>query len=94
MIGAKKGMEEIAVEIKSFSGASEVDQFEDALGQFLVYRPALTKKEPNRILFLSMSKDFYDNLFDDAYFIELADLYDLKRLVYDPISNEIILWKK
>ena len=34
MIGAEKGSEQIAVEIKGFMGLSDVDEFEDALGQF------------------------------------------------------------
>ena len=54
MIGAERGKEKIAVEIKSFSGVSDVDEFEDALGQFLLYKLALDKKEPDRILFLAM----------------------------------------
>ena len=57
-IGAEKGTEKILVEIKSFLGLSDLDQFEDALGQFLVYRPALMKKEPDRTLFFSHSQRF------------------------------------
>lgn len=37
IIGAEKGTEKIAVEFKSFTGLSDVDDFEDALGQFLLY---------------------------------------------------------
>ncbi len=92
IIGAQRGSEKIAVEIKSFLGVSEVDQFEDALGQFLLYRPALEKLEPERVLWLALPLDFYTNLFDDAYFKEIAVLYSLKLLVYDEKNNTIIEW--
>jgi hypothetical protein len=94
VFAAEKDSEKIAVEIKSFLGLSEVDQFEDALGQFLLYRPALKKKDPERTLWLAIPLDFYSNLFDDSYFQEVAELYDLKMIIYDEKNKEIIEWKK
>lgn len=93
-IGAEKGQEKILVEIKSFLGMSDLDQFEDALGQFLVYRPAVMKKEPNRTLYLAIPKEFDESFFDDDYFMEIAELYDVKMLVFDEDVEEIIKWKK
>lgn len=92
LLAAQKGSEKIAVEIKSFLGLSDLDQFEDALGQFLVYRPALTKLEPARILFLAMPKSFYNSFFDDSYFMEIAQLYDLKMVVFDEEITELVQW--
>jgi hypothetical protein len=92
LIGAKKGNEKIAVEIKSFLGLSEVDQFEDALGQFLLYRPALQAKEPDRILWLAMPFEFYSNLFDDSYFKEIAKIYQLKIIIYNEKIEKIESW--
>ncbi len=37
VIAAEKGIEKIAVEIKSFLGHSDLNGFEDELGQFLIY---------------------------------------------------------
>lgn len=54
LIAAEKGTEKIAVEIKSFRGSSDVDQFEDALGQYLIYWKALAKLERDRRLFLAV----------------------------------------
>jgi hypothetical protein len=93
ILGAEKGNLKIAVEIKSFLGISEVDQFEDALGQFLLYRPALQKNDPERVLWLALPSDFYSNLFEDSYFQEIALLYDLKMIVYDEIGQKIVAWK-
>ena len=95
MIGAEKDSEKIAVEIKSFSGVSDVDEFEDALGQFLLYKLALTKKEPNRHLFLAMPVDFYNDLFvEDAFFKEVLKTYQVHVIVYDYKNIIIDQWIK
>lgn len=95
MIGAEKDTEKIAVEIKSFSGVSDVDDFEDALGQFLLYKLALTKKEPNRHLFLAMPIDFYNDLFvEDTFFEEVLKTYQVHVIVYDYKNIIIDQWIK
>ena len=43
-IAAERGLQKIAVEIKSFTGLSDLDQFEDALGQYNVYDFTLKRK--------------------------------------------------
>jgi hypothetical protein len=52
-LGAERDSEKIAVKIKSFLGSSDLDEFEDALGQFLVYLTALEEKEPERVFVVS-----------------------------------------
>lgn len=94
IIAAEKGKEKIAVEVKSFLNISEVDDFEDALGQFLVYHFALLKKEPDRKLYLAVPKIFYNSFFDDSFFVELAEHYDLKMIIFDEIKQKIELWKR
>lgn len=94
LIGAEKETEKIAVEIKSFLGLSDLDQFEDAMGQFLVYLFALSKKEPERILFLAIPDLFYNSFFDDPFFVELAEHYALKIAVFDQIQPVILKWIK
>lgn len=92
ILAAEKGKQKIAVEIKSFLGASDLYQFEDALGQFLVYLPALNKKEPDRILYLAVPESFYDNFFEDNYFVEIAELYNLRMLVFNEKNHNIVKW--
>jgi hypothetical protein len=46
VLAAEKAGQKIAVEIKSFLGASEVNEFHSALGQFLNYRSALRLTQP------------------------------------------------
>ena len=63
VLAANRGDELIAVEIKSFVGASAMADLENALGQFLLYRAALKKLDPNRKLFLAIRDDVYDAIF-------------------------------
>lgn len=94
LLAAEKGAEKIAIEIKSFLGYSDVDQFEDALGQYLLYKPALSEKEPERVLYLAMPISFYKNLFDDSYFQNVLRLYDVKVVTFDESTKTIGEWKK
>ena len=64
IIAAEREQEKIAVEIKSFLGGSDLDHFEDALGQFLVYLVALEDKEPDRVLYLALPQAFYGLIFE------------------------------
>ena len=91
-IGAERGLEKIAVEIKSFSGVSDVDEFEDALGQFLLYKLALSRKEPERMLYLAMPRDFYNSLFDDAFFLEVLKIYEVHVIIYNYKLSIIEKW--
>ena len=52
LLAAEKGEEKIAVEIKSFRGASDIHDLEVAVGQYVLYRSLLTRFEPDRRLFL------------------------------------------
>src|SRR5690348_6180079 len=55
-IAAEKEGRKIAVEIKSFLGDSELDDLEDALGQYGVYRAILELREPDRLIYLALPK--------------------------------------
>ncbi len=94
IIAAEREDEKIAVEIKSFIGVSDLDQFEDAIGQFLVYLFALKKIEVERILYLAMPREFYENFFSDPFFTELCDYYQVRIVVYDEIKSTINKWIK
>ncbi len=92
IIAAEKGKVKIAVEIKSFLGPSDLYEFEDALGQFLIYLLALKKKEPTRTLYLAVPREFYLNFFEDPFFREAAEEYHLKMLVFNEKDQSIDEW--
>lgn len=92
LIAAEKQTDKIAVEIKSFLGSSDLYQFEDALGQFLIYLTALKKKEPDRVLYLAVPENFYQNFFDDPFFEEVAEIYTLRLIVFNETTTTIVKW--
>ena len=63
IIAAEKAESKIAVEIKSFLGTSEVKEFHLAVGQILNYRFALKNEEPDRVLYLAIDQDVYNDFF-------------------------------
>lgn len=57
LIAAEKGNEKIAVELKGFTGPSDVNEFHKAVGQFNDYFVALEMIEPDRVLFLAVPEE-------------------------------------
>ncbi len=94
VIGAEKEGVKIAVEIKSFLGASDLDEFEDALGQFIIYFNALEEKDPDRQLYMAMPSDFHERFFEDEFFRKLAGRYSLKMIIFDEKNKAIHKWIK
>jgi hypothetical protein len=63
MIAAERGNQLIAAEIKSFIGTSVITDYHAALGQFLNYRMAPNAKDPQRVLFLAVPRDTYNEFY-------------------------------
>lgn len=92
LIAAERGEEKIAVEIKSFISPSPVSDFHTALGQFLNYRIMLEVKEPGRDLYLAIPIDTYETFFQSRFAQTAVERYQLKLIVYNPVSEEIVRW--
>ncbi|MCC3529643.1 MAG: XisH family protein [Microcoleus sp. PH2017_22_RUC_O_B] len=93
VLAAEKSGQQIAVEIKSFLGASEVNEFHSALGQFLNYRLALNLKEPERTLYLAVSSDIYDEFFSRRFIQRVIAEHQLKLLIFNAQQEEIVQWR-
>jgi len=93
-IGAERGEEKIAVEIKSFIGVSQLYDFYTALGQFNFYDVALEKTEPNRSLFLAVPEATYKTFFRESITVEVIQRYGVRLIVYDVIEQKITVWKR
>ena len=93
LLSAEKGNQKIAVEVKSFIGLSAISEFHTAVGQFLNYQVALDKLEPERILYLAIPTDIYQDFFTDSFVQEVVKRYQIKLLVFHVQKQEIVLWK-
>lgn len=67
LIAAEKAGQKIAIEIKSFLGASEVKEFQIALGQILNYRLALKQEDSDIIIYLAIPQDTYKDFFSRQF---------------------------
>jgi hypothetical protein len=92
LIAAERGEEKIAVEIKSFISTSAISDFHTALGQFLNYRIMLEVNEPERLLYLAVPLEAYQTFFQSRLAQMAIQRHQLKLIVYEPITEEIVQW--
>jgi hypothetical protein len=92
IIAAEKEQCQIAIEIKSFMAASTVHEFHAVLGQFLNYKLALEIKQPQRVLYLAVPKDIYQSFFQINFTQLAVQRYQLKLVIYDAQTEEILEW--
>lgn len=92
LLAAAKGSERIAVEIKTFAALSLIYEFYGALGQFLSYRLGLEEQDPERILYLAVPQEAYDNFFNLPFAQRAIERYELRLIVYDPRKEELLKW--
>ena len=59
-IGLQQGNKQIAIEIKQFRGQSQVNDLEQAIGQYSLYRILLNQIDPERDLYLAISEATYN----------------------------------
>ncbi len=93
-IAAQRGSEKIAVEIKSFVGDSDISAFHTALGQYLNYCQALEEQEPDRIVYLAIPVETYQDFFQLPFIQRTLRRYQVKLIIYDPKQEEIKQWIK
>ena len=92
LVAAEKGPRRIAVEIKSFSGPSELTDLHGAVGQFVVYREVLAEMDPERELYLAVTEDVRAEVFDSGV-ARLLLARQIRRLIsYDPGRKVIVQW--
>lgn len=92
ILTAKKEAQKIAVELKTFSGVSEVNEIENTIGQYVVYRSVLTRIEPDRTLYLAVHKEVFIDIFEEPLGSILIEDYRISLIVFDFQSEEIIKW--
>lgn len=91
-VSAERAEEKIAVEVKSFGSKSKVTDLQQALGQFLLYRSILSRVEPERALYLAVSSDTYDQVFDKPVGHAVREDTGLQLVVVNLISEEVVSW--
>ena len=95
LLAAERGNDKIAVEIKSFlASGSAIYEIHTALGQFINYRAALHREDPDRILYLAIPNLVYNSFFQLDFPASMLQENSVKIIVYDIELEQIVLWKK
>ncbi|MBD2774034.1 XisH family protein [Iningainema tapete] len=94
LIAAEREGKKIAVEVKSFlEKSSAISEFHTALGQFINYRAALRRREPERVLYLAVplttDKTFFQLDFPKA----MVEENQVKMIIYDAEREVIVEWR-
>ncbi|MDX2240817.1 MAG: element excision factor XisH family protein [Leptolyngbyaceae cyanobacterium bins.302] len=92
LLAAELADRKIAVEVKSFISPSNVSEFHTALGQFLNYRDALAKIEPDRQLYLAVREPIYESFFQRRFIAAAVERYQLRLVTYDVQQEVITQW--
>lgn len=91
-VAAERSEELIAVEVKSFIRDSLISDFEAAVGQYLVYRLILSKREPERKLYLGVSDLAYETLIRSAIVRLVIEEFSIPLIIVDQFAEEIVRW--
>lgn len=74
--------------------SSAISEFHTALGQFINYRGALKRREPERILYLAVPLTTYKTFFKLDFPKAMVEQNRVKMVIYD-VENEVVFaWKK
>ena len=92
LVGAEKGGRQIAVEVKSFIGPSEVEDLKNALGAHILYHDILAKTHPHRRLYLAIREEVYYALFEEPIGSILLENQRVQLVIFDPQQEVIIKW--
>jgi XisH protein len=92
ILAAEKQGRKIAVEVKSFVGASPVHDLEEAVGQYIVYEDILELSQPERNIYLAIREEVYLDIFSEAIGQLLLRKKRLKLIVFDSSKEIIVRW--
>lgn len=91
---AEKGLEKILVEVKSFISTSNINELHHSVGQYDFYALLLEEQEPERIPFLAMPQDAYEDLIREPIIQTFLDRHQVKLIIFDINKPLIHTWKK
>lgn len=92
LIGAEKGDEKIAVEVKTFGIPSFITALHEAVGKYIIYREALKQTNSDRVLYLAMPSNVYDLYSREPIVKNVFKSYDFKVILYKPETNKLVSW--
>jgi hypothetical protein len=92
LLGAERGTEKIAVEVKSFTRPSDMKDLEEAVGQFVLYTHLLLRYYPEYTLFLAVSETTCKTVFEEEAGQTLIEDGIIRLFSFDPNHEVIVRW--
>ena len=90
LFAAEKGLDKIAVEIKSFIKDSFIYDFYEASGQYQFYEEFLEEQEKERVLYLAISEVIYKARFlRDASVMRMCNKNGIKFIIVNMAKQKI-----
>lgn len=91
-IAVERNGQKLVVEVKSFVGASKIQDLKEALGQYDIYRYLLEEIAPDRKLYVAVSKVAYNTFFTQDVTQLILNKHRLPIIVVDIETEEILQW--
>ncbi|WP_416670356.1 element excision factor XisH family protein [Egbenema bharatensis] len=91
-IAAERDGQKLVVEVKSFIGASKIQDLKEALGQYDIYRYLLEETAPDRKLYIAISNVAYNTFFTQDVTQLILNKHQLPIIVVDIEIEEIVQW--
>ena len=92
-LAAERDTDKIAVEIKSFIGASVVADLAVAIGQYLMYQSWLARSDPTRRPYLAIDQNTASEVFSDISAQVLIEDHTIRLIVVDLEAEGIVEWR-
>lgn len=91
-IAAERDDQKIVVEVKSFVGASKLQDLKTGLGQYEIYLSFLEITDPERKLYMAISENIYDEFFSLEAIQVIVTRLQLPLIVVNLEREEIVKW--
>lgn len=91
---AEKGASKILVEIKSFISPSNINELHHSVGQYDFYAMLLEEQDPERVPYLAMPKDAYEDLIREPVIQTFLERHNVKLIIFDIQQPVIHQWTK
>ena len=96
-LGAQKnivdrGVRTLAIEIKVFGTIRQLSELQKAIGQYILYRSILRRRQSTRLPYLAIPTDVYRSLFQKKIIQNLIQDEGIRLMVFNPLTEVIEQW--